>query len=216
MRRFVNRWLSSQAARPRGLLAPLIGRWLERENVVINATALAALAQRPGEAVLEVGCGPGWALARLAEHHPNRLAAVDVAPAMVRRAARRTATLRSLSRAGRLMALGAPAEALPFADQSFDAALAVNAVYFWRPPLAGLRELRRVLRPGGRLVLALEAPEALRALGATPATGFTPAEPVDVGEWCVTAGFTAVTTTAPLGAGSVVHIVQARVPRPHA
>jgi SAM-dependent methyltransferase len=213
MRRLVDRWLSGQAAQPRGLIAPLIGRWLERENAAINAAALAALAPRPHEAVVEVGCGPGWALARLAEEQPSRLAAVDVAPAMVRRAARRTATLRSLHRAGRLMVLSAPAEALPFAAESFDAALAVNAVYFWRPPLAGLRELRRVLRPGGRLVLALETPEALRTLGATATTGFTLAEPSEVGEWCVAAGFAAVTTSTPLGPASVVRLVHASVPR---
>ena len=131
---------------------------------------------------------------------------------MVRRAARRTATLRALGRAGRLAVLRAPAEALPFADQSFDAALAVNAVYFWRPPLAALREVRRVLRPGGRLVLAIEASDALRSLGATSATGFATAEPAEIAEWCVAAGFAAVTTTAHIAPGSVVQIVQATVP----
>lgn len=212
MRRFVDRWLSRQAARPRGLLAPLIGRWLEHENAAINAVALGALATRPGEDVLEVGCGPGWALARLAERQPSRLAAVDVAPAMVRRAARRSATLRAIGRAGRLTVRQAAAETLPFADRSFDAALAVNAVYFWRPPLAGLRELRRVLRPGARLVIALESPAALRALEATPAVGFMPVESTEVAEWCVAVGFAEVTTTVHEQHGSIIHIVQANVP----
>ena len=215
MRDLVNRWLSGQAARPRGLLAPLIGRWMERENLGINSAALAALAARPGEAVLEVGCGPGWALARLAEQQPGRLAAVDIAPAMVRRAAGRTAALRALDRAGRLSVLGAPAEALPFASDSFDCALAVNSVYFWRPPLAALCELRRVLRPGGRLVIAVEPPDELLKVGATTASGFISAEPVKVAEWCRSAGFESMNAVTKLvGAGALVHLVQASVP-PH-
>lgn len=47
----------------------------------------------------------------------------------------------------------ADAHALPFARGSFDAVVSTSALHHWRAPLAALREIRRVLRPAGRLVL---------------------------------------------------------------
>jgi ubiquinone/menaquinone biosynthesis C-methylase UbiE len=43
---------------------------------------------------------------------------------------------------------------LPFADSSFDKALAINSMQVWSDAIAGLREVRRVLKPGGRIALA--------------------------------------------------------------
>lgn len=202
MRHALDRWLSTQAAHPRGILAPLIGRWLEYENRVLNSAAVRALALQPGERLLEVGCGPGWALAQLASSGADQLAAVDTSPAMVRRASRRTGRLRALARAGKLDVRCAPAESLPFPTGTFDAALAVNAVYFWQPPLAGLKELSRVLRPGGRLVLAVETPETLAAAGATAATGFTVLAASALSSLCEVAGFHALTLETVSGRGA--------------
>jgi len=54
-------------------------------------------------------------------------------------------------------------ERLPFEDARFDAAFAVNVVYFWPDPLAMCREIARVLRPGGRLALGfLDAADLAR------------------------------------------------------
>ena len=47
----------------------------------------------------------------------------------------------------------APASQLPFADMTFDAAMSINSLQVWPDPHAGLREIRRVLRPGGRIAL---------------------------------------------------------------
>ena len=124
---------------------------------------------------------------------PERLAAVDTSAEMVRHARRRTPHVRALDRAGRLDVRWARAEALPFPADSFDAAISVNVVYFWRPPLAGLEELHRVLRPGGRLVLAAEAPEELADVGATSDTGFIAMTPHELCALCETAGFSGVT-----------------------
>lgn len=56
----------------------------------------------------------------------------------------------------------ASAESLPLGDASVDKACSVNNLYFWPDPSAGMAELARVVRPGGRLAIAFEPPEELR------------------------------------------------------
>jgi SAM-dependent methyltransferase len=73
---------------------------------------------------------------------------------MARQAARRN---RALIRAGRDEVKCGGVSQIPYPDESFDKAFAVNSFQFWPSPVADLRELRRVLRPGGRLVLAIRA-----------------------------------------------------------
>ncbi|WP_182523655.1 class I SAM-dependent methyltransferase [Nocardioides dongkuii] len=96
---------------------------------------------RPGQRVLDVGCGPGTLTARLVDRlGADAVAAVDPSPPFVAAARERCpgADVRE-----------AAAEALPFADASYDAALAQLVVHFMDDPVAGLREMGRVVRDGG-------------------------------------------------------------------
>jgi arsenite methyltransferase len=77
--------------------------------------------------------------------------------------------------------------ALPFADDSFDGVLSVNTVYFWRDLPADLTEIRRVMAPGGRLVLGIRDPSIMRRLD--PAV-FTLRDPGAVADAVGAAGFT--------------------------
>src|SRR6201995_1427184 len=94
-----------------------------------------------GQRVLDVGCGPGPLTAELAARlGPAAVSAADPSPSFA-------AAVRE-----RLPAVDvrqAPAEQLPFADTAFDAALAQLVVHFMADPVAGLREMGRVTRPGG-------------------------------------------------------------------
>jgi ubiquinone/menaquinone biosynthesis C-methylase UbiE len=56
----------------------------------------------------------------------------------------------------------ADAAALPFPDASFERVLCVNTIYFWPDPARALREIHRVLKPGGRLVLGYGSKAFLR------------------------------------------------------
>jgi SAM-dependent methyltransferase len=85
---------------------------------------------------------------------------------MVRLARRR---MRRWIDAGRADVALASSAKIPHADALFDAALAVHVVYFWREPLADLAEIRRVLRPGGRLLL-MYRPRDEQALASLPAS----------------------------------------------
>jgi SAM-dependent methyltransferase len=94
-----------------------------------------------GQRAIDVGCGPGALTAQLvARLGPDRVSAVDPSDAFVRAAQERfpTADVRS-----------GTAEDLPYPDDSFDIALAQLVVHFMTDPVAGLREMGRVTRPGG-------------------------------------------------------------------
>lgn len=152
----------SQFAHPRGLLGRLAGRLMAAKNAEMNRAAAARLPLEPESRVLEIGFGHGRTLEVLAARVPRGLAAgVDPSDAMLAMASRR---LRDAVAAGRVELRRAGAERLPFADGSFDAAYAANSVQFWPGPERSLREVGRVLRPGGTLLLAirLDDPDAGR------------------------------------------------------
>lgn len=95
----------------------------------------------PNERVLDVGCGPGALTARLLTiTEPALVSAVDPSLPFVAAASRRCPGVDVRA---------ASAEALPFADNTFDAALAELVVHFMTAPVAGLTEMARVTRPGG-------------------------------------------------------------------
>jgi SAM-dependent methyltransferase len=127
-------------------------------NAKPNAIALAALGLRDGESLLELGCGPGHALqALLRAPHLAQVIGLDWSETMLAQAARRN---RPALEAGRLALVRGDFASLPFDDESADAVLAVNVVYFMTAVAAG--EARRVLRPGGRLVLYATHGSAMR------------------------------------------------------
>jgi len=120
-------------------------------------------------AVLDVGCGPAEILVRLARLSPTlRLTGVDVDGPMIERARRKAA------RAGVAPTfVVADAAALPFEDGSFDLVVSSFAVHHWPDPHAGLAEVMRVLKPGGKAIIwDIASPMAMaEAHAAAPQAG---------------------------------------------
>jgi arsenite methyltransferase len=147
--------LVPQLARPHGVLGQFVASALNRGNRVINLHVLGALDLMPGERVLELGFGGGVGLAMALAHEPEvQLSGVDISPEMLARCERRFGAKVQLAQAG--------VEALPQADSSVDKLFGVNVSYFWPHMERALAELRRVLVPGGLLVLGVRPPETLR------------------------------------------------------
>ncbi|WP_203237667.1 class I SAM-dependent methyltransferase [Streptomyces sp. CdTB01] len=106
----------------------------------------------PGGDLLDVGCGPGMFVRRVLDTRPGdfRITAVDRAPAMIAEAAGRTAG------AEVELAVG-EAEALPFPDASFDVVVAMGVLEYCDPSVV-LRELDRVVRPDGLVLVSMLNP----------------------------------------------------------
>jgi ubiquinone/menaquinone biosynthesis C-methylase UbiE len=118
--------------------------------------AIGALALRPTSRVLDVGCGTGAAVLRVAALVPaGRACGIDISPAMVARARSKVPP----SLAHRVEFRRAPSDTLPFPDASFDHALCTNSFHHYPDPLRSLREISRVLAPGGQLVILENAPD---------------------------------------------------------
>jgi SAM-dependent methyltransferase len=115
--------------------------------------ALEAVTEARPRRVLEVGCGPGWASERIQDELGAEVVAIDQSERMV-----------ELTRARGVDARVGDVQALPFADGSFDAALAAWMLYHVPDVDAALAELTRVLRPDGRLVAVTNAEESLHEL----------------------------------------------------
>ncbi len=106
---------------------------------------LNALRLRPGEDVLEIGCGSGWLMEPLARKiAPGRLYALDFSREMLRNAA-----LREMSCP--VVIIHASAEDIPLLDQAVDRVLMINTFSQFPTPELVISEASRVLRKGGRL-----------------------------------------------------------------
>ncbi|WP_432991107.1 class I SAM-dependent methyltransferase [Dactylosporangium sp. CA-233914] len=136
--------LAGHAGAYQWLVRPFFGKLHGRVAADVAAAGLA-----DGARVLDAGTGPGLVPLAIARAAPGlRVDGVDLSAAMVERA-RRGAAAAGL--AGRVTFTVADVAALPFADATFDLVVSTMSLHHWADPAAGVHELRRVLRPGGRM-----------------------------------------------------------------
>jgi SAM-dependent methyltransferase len=145
-------WLLSQARRPRGWAGRLLVRGMNRAHGQMTDWALSQLSVQDSRALLDIGCGGGAALLRLSELAPQtELHGIDYSPQSLSVAAR---TNGRLIEQGRVFLREADVSDLPYADGRFDLVVAINSHYFWSDLAGDLREIMRVLQPGGTIALA--------------------------------------------------------------
>ncbi len=150
-------FIARQARCPSGLLGRLLGGVMALETASDNERALDLLAPGPSDHVLEIGFGHGRTIARAAMRAKRGcVAGVEISETMLRMAGRYN---RRLIDAGRVELKIADAAALPYIAGRFDKVLSVHTLYFWPDLRDTLREIRRVMKPGGGLVLGFRSAE---------------------------------------------------------
>ena len=147
--------LLSQCKKPRG--------WLGRFNVwsmnfrhsKLTDWGLQHIVIGKSDTILDIGCGGGRTIAKLAKiASEGTVHGIDYSEASV--AVSRRTNKRSI-RAGRVEVQQGSVSQLPFPDDKFDLVTAVETHYYWPDLPADMREIRRVLKPGGTLILIVEA-----------------------------------------------------------
>lgn len=137
------------------LAARLAEMMLTPVNVRLASRAVDMLDVRPDHTVLAVGCGRGEVVQLLAERAWNG-EVVGIEPVDRLRAAALDRNRAAIA-VGAVELLPGDVTALPWPDASFDRACAINTLYLWPAVEEAIDELGRVLRPGGRLVVAVRA-----------------------------------------------------------
>lgn len=173
--RALDRDVIGQAHHPRGAAGRVVAWEMAHRpsNRRRSAWVVSLLGVRPADRVLEIGFGPGVAVAELVRAGAGRVYGIDHSDVMLRQASKRNA---AAIRAGRVTLIGASVDRIPPAlDGPFDAILAVNALAFWPAPAERLAELRRRLAPGGRVAIASQP----RCPGATAETSRSAAREIE-------------------------------------
>jgi ubiquinone/menaquinone biosynthesis C-methylase UbiE len=179
-----------QFGHPRGAIGGVAG-WVmahRSSNRQRNRWVASLLDVQPTDRVLEIGFGPGLAIAELSRRvgPDGHVYGIDRSDVMLRQATGRNA---AAIQDGRVtLALGTVELLPPALDGPFDAILAVNNLGFWMSPAERLEDLRRRLTPGGRIAIASQP----RCPGATRSTSLDAAR--EITDLLQGAGFTQMRT----------------------
>jgi SAM-dependent methyltransferase len=133
LRQEFNRW--AEAGR---------GEGMERDHLPIVEPMLEMMRLRPDETILDAGCGTGWLCRLLARRAPQgHVMGIDVSDEMIRRARAASTGFDNI------IYVTGGVDSIPTEDESFTRVVSVESAYYWPTPAHGLREIGRVLRPGG-------------------------------------------------------------------
>lgn len=159
----IARTIATQLKRPSGWLGRLVGFYMTRNNARVNGWTVSLLKVRSEDHLLEVGFGSGAAIEQVAQRlSGGRACGIDYSETMLRQALKRNAIA---VREGRVELRRGDISALPYENEAFDKAYSIHSIYFWPDPLVALREMRRVLKPGGLAAISILSRDDMLKMG---------------------------------------------------
>jgi len=143
--------LLSQSGKPRGRFGRFLVRGMNFGHSGLTRWGLTKVEIRENATVLDIGCGGGRALERLASLASlGKVVGIDYSEDSVAVARKRN---QRLIATGRVEVLHGSVSSMPFPDATFDCVSAVETYYFWPDIAADLSEVRRVMKPSGQMVI---------------------------------------------------------------
>lgn len=150
----------NQCRQPTGVFGRCIARGMNVGHSRLWDWGLGHVFVPPEASILDIGCGGGKVIRKLAGDIPgSRVWGIDYSEDMVRMS---RSVNRTFIRAGRVEVNRGCVSDLPFPEDMFDLVTAFETCYFWPAMIDDLMEVRRVLKPGGTLLMTNEAYEHAR------------------------------------------------------
>ena len=141
--------------KPEGWLGGLVAWRMNSSHAGLTEWGLSRVSPGPSDTILDIGCGGGGTIHRLAKLAPlGNVSGIDYSRTSVEVSRRKN---KALIVAGRVDVRHGTVSDLPYPEATFDLATAVETHYFWPDLVADLREVLRVLKPGGTLIMVGEA-----------------------------------------------------------
>lgn len=187
--------IAAQLRQPHGKMGVEVGKRMNQGNAFLYDFVLQHMNVSDGNHLLEIGYGNGKLFEKVFSTAQNlTISGIDFSETMYTEA---KANNSGRIADGSLKLEFGSSDAMPFADNSFDAVYCANVVYFWANPAANLAEIRRVLKPGGTFYAGIRDKETMKRMpftnyGFTLYTGSELKGLLDAGNYNST-GFTEIT-----------------------
>jgi ubiquinone/menaquinone biosynthesis C-methylase UbiE len=164
------RFVAQQLRQPNGAFAEEIGQRMNVSNEQIHHFTFDVLDIQSGMEVLEIGMGNGHYIGELFKRYPGiHYTGIDYSSEMVEQA-KQTNQLFCQQQVAHF--LHCNIDELPATEALYDRIFTINTLYFWERPDSTLRNLRRLLKPGGKLSIAIRPKHIMEHHPFTP-FGFT-------------------------------------------
>ena len=155
MREKLRSFLTKQFGNPSGLFGRFIGNRMARGNVYDAQWTISLLDIQPYHRILEIGFGPGVSTQMAGGKAFNGfVSGIDHSMTMVQVASQRNS---DAIQSGRMELKHGDVASLPYQDQTFDTVYSLHSIYFWQKPVDCLKEIKRVLKPGGLLAITIQS-----------------------------------------------------------
>ena len=138
----INEYIAKQFANPHGIGGRIVMSVMNRQNAQMYEVTEKLLHPQNGDSILDVGCGNGIMLERIARACACRLIGTDISEDALEIARRRIASTNA-------QLLCCPVECMPIENATVDKALTINTMYFWEDLASAFDEIARVLKPDG-------------------------------------------------------------------
>ena len=154
---FKNKKLARQLRKPAGKAGHEVALMMNRANRSLYQLTLEQLQLNPGDTILEIGFGNGALFPMMAAAFPGvNFCGIDYSEDMVREA---TELNKAMLSAGQLQVTSGQSNQLPYDAGRFAAVYCINVFYFWDNPFKHIREVHRVLKPGGLFAVTIRSRE---------------------------------------------------------
>ena len=151
--------LGRQLSKPKGFWGVVIGRLMNVFNKQMYNSAHELLELESNDNLLEIGFGNGQFIKDMCRRiEPGHYSGIDISNTMIKYAKQKN---KSLIRSGKVSLIKSNANNLPFDNNTFNKVLTINTIYFWDNPKGVMKEVKRVLQPGGKFVVSFNPKETM-------------------------------------------------------